>query len=123
MFNQGKPTPDPTRFQVPHPSDALLYAKIQALLYEDVVGFPPSRAAPADVYELAAALGPHGTEMVQAIQSNGQIVFHLVGDIGASTAGKYHGRDSRIRPYHGRLSVRHGRGSSRIPLPAGRSDL
>ncbi len=89
VFNQGKPTPDPTRFQVPHPSDALLYAKIQALLYEDVVGFPPSRAAPADVYELAAALGPHGTEMVQAIQSNGQIVFHLVGDIGASTAGKY----------------------------------
>jgi hypothetical protein len=89
VFSQGAPTPDPTRFKVPHPSDALLYAKIQALLYEDVVGFPLSRAAPGDLYELATALGPHGPEVVQAIQAAGQITFHMVGDIGASTAGKY----------------------------------
>jgi hypothetical protein len=89
VFTQGKPTPDPTRFKVPHPSDALLYSKIQALLYQDVVGFPLSRAAPADLYALATALGPHGPEMVQTIQSAGQIAFHVVGDIGASTAGKY----------------------------------
>ncbi|MFZ0892562.1 MAG: metallophosphoesterase [Thermoplasmata archaeon] len=89
VFSQGAPTPDPTRFKVPHPSDALLYAKIQALLYEDAVGFPLSRAAPGDLYELATALGPHGPEMVQSIQSVGEIAFHMVGDIGASTAGKY----------------------------------
>jgi hypothetical protein len=91
VFTQGKPTPDPTRFKVPHPSDAQLYAKIQALLYEDVVGFPTARGTSSDLYELATALGPHGPEVVQSIQSAGQIVFHVVGDIGASTAAKYPG--------------------------------
>jgi Calcineurin-like phosphoesterase len=91
VFNEGKPTPDPTRFQVPHPSDAQQYAKIQALLYQDVVGFPVSRAAPSDLYELETAWGPHGPEVVQSIQSAGHIAFHMVGDIGASTAAKYPG--------------------------------
>ncbi|MGA8302277.1 MAG: metallophosphoesterase [Thermoplasmata archaeon] len=91
VFSQGKPTPDPTRFKVPHPSDAQLYAKIQALLYEDVVGFSASRGAPSDLYDLVTALGPHGPEVVQAIQTAGQVVFHVVGDIGASTAAKYPG--------------------------------
>jgi len=89
VFTQGKPTPDPTRFKVPHPSDAELYAKIQALLYEDVVAFPPARGNDSDLYELAAAWGPHGPEVVQGALTAGQIVFHMVGDIGASTAGKY----------------------------------
>jgi hypothetical protein len=89
VFTQGAPTPDPTRFTVPHPSDAQLYAQIQALLYEDAVGFPAARGAPGYLYELATALGPHGPEAVQTLQSAGQIVFHIVGDIGASTAGKY----------------------------------
>jgi hypothetical protein len=91
VFNESKPTPDPTRFTVPHPSDAQQYAQIQALLYEDVVSFPLSRAPPSALYEFATALGPHGPEMVQAILSAGQIVFHTVGDIGASTNGKYPG--------------------------------
>jgi hypothetical protein len=89
VFAQGKPTPDPTRFKVPHPSDAELYAKIQALLYEDVVGFPAARGTPGDLYELATAWGAHGPELVRQIQAAGRIVFHMVGDIGASTAGKY----------------------------------
>lgn len=89
VFREGAPTPDPTRFKVPHPSDAQQYAKIQALLYEDTVRFPASRGTPGDLYELEAALGPHGPEVIQAIQSAGRIVFHTVGDIGASTAGKY----------------------------------
>ncbi|MGI0131457.1 MAG: metallophosphoesterase family protein [Thermoplasmata archaeon] len=91
VFSQGAPTPDPSRFAVPHPSDAALYAQIQALLYEDAVGFPPSRAPPSSLYELAAALGPDGPELVQSIESTGRIVFHMAGDIGASTAGKYPG--------------------------------
>ncbi len=90
-FNEGVPTPDPTRFAVPHPSDAAQYAQIQALLYEDVVGFPAARGNPSDLYELAAALGPHGPSEVAAIAAAGRIVFHAVGDIGASTQAKYPG--------------------------------
>lgn len=106
-FSEGTPTPDPTRFKVPHPSDAELYQQIQALLYEDVVGFPQARGPPGTIYELKAALGPHGPEQVQAIQAAGRIVFHAVGDIGASTAAKYPGelrvsdlitRDCRTAP-------------------------
>jgi hypothetical protein len=91
VFSEGKPTRDPTGFTVQHPSDAQLYSKIQALLYEDVVGFPLSRAAPSALYELATALGPRGPELVDAIQSAGHIAFHMAGDIGASTAAKYPG--------------------------------
>ena len=90
-FAEGVPTPDPTRFTVPHPSDAQQYQQIQALLYEDAVAFPPSRGSPADLYTLSAALGAHGPEMVQAIQAAGHIVFHTVGDIGASSQAKYPG--------------------------------
>jgi hypothetical protein len=91
VFAQGKPTPDPTRFSVPHPSDAALYRRVQALLYEDVVAFPAARGAPGDLYSLATALGPHGPDQVAAVQQSGRIVFHVVGDVGASSAGKYPG--------------------------------
>ncbi len=91
VFAQGRPTPDPTRFKVPHPSDAALYRRLQALLYEDVVGFPRSRAAPEELYRLATALGPHGPEIDADLRAHGRIVFHMVGDIGASTEGKYPG--------------------------------
>jgi hypothetical protein len=90
-FNESQPTPDPTRFQVPHPSDTALYQRLQQLLYEDVVPFPPSRAAPSALYSLAAAWGPHGPEVVQGIETAGRIVFHAVGDIGASTQPTYRG--------------------------------
>jgi len=90
-FSEGTPTPDPARFKVPHPSDAELYRQIQALLCEDVVAFPQARGPPGNIYELQAALGVHGPEQVQAIQAAGRIVFHAVGDIGASTAAKYPG--------------------------------
>jgi hypothetical protein len=90
-FSQGTPTPDPTRFKVPHPSDAELYKRIQALLYEDVVPFPAARGTAADLYELATALGPHGPEQIASVTGAGRIVFHMVGDIGASTSAKYPG--------------------------------
>jgi hypothetical protein len=91
VFAESRPTPDPTRFTVPHPSDTALYRRIQDLLYDDVVGFPKSRAPPAGLFSLATAWGPHGPEILDAVNSAGQIVFHTVGDIGASTAGKYPG--------------------------------
>ncbi len=91
VFTQGKPTPDPTGFTVPHPSDAKLYAEVQQLLYEDVVGIPESRDPPDALYELATVWGPHGPEIVDRARRAGRIVFHMVGDIGASTAAKYPG--------------------------------
>ncbi len=91
VFNESRPTPDPTRFKVPHPSDAALYQRLQQLLYEDVVTFPPARGAAADLYALATAWGPHGPEVVRSVEEAGRLVFHTVGDIGASTEGKYPG--------------------------------
>ena len=40
VFNEGVPTPDPTQFKLPHPSDSKLYKQIQNLLTKDVVSFP-----------------------------------------------------------------------------------
>jgi Calcineurin-like phosphoesterase len=91
VFAESKPTPDPTRFKVPHPSDTDLYRRIQELLYADVVDFPKSQAPPNGLYTLATAWGPHGPEITDSVRTAGQIVFHMVGDIGASTAGKYPG--------------------------------
>lgn len=89
VFNEGVPSPDPTVFKTPHPSDALLYKQIQNLLTKDVVGFTASRGKPGDVYALEAALGAHGPAAVQDIQKAGQIVFHVAGDTGASNVRKY----------------------------------
>jgi hypothetical protein len=89
VFGQSRPTPDPTRFKVPHPSDTELYKRLQELLYEDAVGFPQSRSPPSGLFGLESAWGPHGPEVIDSIQSAGRIVFHAVGDIGASTATHY----------------------------------
>src|SRR5580693_1401424 len=89
VFNEGVPTPDPTQFKVPHPSDSKLYKQIQNLLTKDVVSFPSSTAKPGDLYELQEAWGPHGTEIIQNVQNAKQICFHVLGDTGASTAQNY----------------------------------
>jgi calcineurin-like phosphoesterase family protein len=88
-FSEGKPSPDPEHFWKKHPSDNAQYAQIKKLLTKDVVGFDASRGAPGDLYQLQDALGPHGPETVETISKNGQIVFHAIGDSGASNAGKY----------------------------------
>ena len=95
VFSEGNPTPDPNQFKQPHPSDTQQYKAIQNLLKKDVVGFSSSRAKPGDLFALADALGPHGPEVVQGIQKNGQIVFHSVGDTGASNVRKY-GNEIRV---------------------------
>jgi hypothetical protein len=85
----GTPTPDPMGFKTPHPSDAQQYKQIQNLLKKDVVSFTASRGKPGDLYALQDALGAHGPEIVSGIESAGQITFHVVGDSGASSSGKY----------------------------------
>jgi Calcineurin-like phosphoesterase len=89
IFNEGQITPDPKRFKVKHPSDNQQYKEIEKLLTKDVVPFVQSRVQPSDVYTLESALGPHGPESIQTIKQAGQIVFHCVGDTGASSEGKY----------------------------------
>lgn len=89
VFNEGNVTPDPKRFKVQHPSNNQQYKAIENLLTKDVVSFERSRAQPGDLYTLATALGPHGPEIVQSIQKAGKLVFHCVGDTGASSEGKY----------------------------------
>jgi hypothetical protein len=91
VFNEnGTPTPDPTTFRTTHDPkvDNQLYKQVQALLTKDTVGFPTARGNPGDVFILADALGSQGPADVQAIQNAGQIVFHAIGDSGASSTGK-----------------------------------
>jgi hypothetical protein len=95
VFNEGTITPDPTRFTVKHPSDTQQYNAIQSLLTKDVVPFNPMRGAPNTLYTLQEALGPHGPELIKAIQKAGKIVFHSAGDTGASNQGKY-GNELRV---------------------------
>ncbi len=89
IFNEGSVTPDPKQFKTKHPSDNQQYKQIQNLLTKDVVSFVQSRVQPADLYTLETAFGPHGPELVQSITKAGKIIFHCVGDTGASSEGKF----------------------------------
>jgi hypothetical protein len=89
VFNEGIITPDPTQFRTPEPSDAELYKQIQNLLNKDTVSFGPARGKASDLFTLQDAWGPHGPEIIRGIQNSRQIVFHVVGDTGASNAHKY----------------------------------
>lgn len=90
VFNEGTVTPDPTGFNTIHADDTAVYRQIEQLLTEAAVGFDPSTGAPGDRYALASALGPHGADIVAQIAQAGRIVFHAVGDTGASNPGNYH---------------------------------
>jgi hypothetical protein len=85
IFNEGVPTPDQTQFRNT-PTDTGLYKGIEELLKKDVVGFEPSRMTPHDLFDLQTAWGSHGPELVQQIQKAKHIVFHAIGDSGASAA-------------------------------------
>ena len=89
IFNEAGVLPDPTRFKTKHPSDGPLYREIGNLLQKETVSFDKSRVQPGDLYALQDALGPHGPEIVQGIKGAGKIIFHSVGDTGASNEGKY----------------------------------
>src|SRR5215831_13177649 len=95
VFSEGLPTPDPTVFKTPHPSDNQLYKQIQSLLTKDVITFSAPSGKPGDLYTLESALGAHGPAVVKEIQSAGQIVFHAAGDTGASNVHLY-GNEIRL---------------------------
>jgi hypothetical protein len=89
VFNEATKTVDPTGFLTPHPSDKDLYNSIHDLLEKDVVSFDKSRSADRDLVQLADVYGDHGQELVKQINAAQKIVFHALGDSGASNAGKY----------------------------------
>jgi hypothetical protein len=95
VFNEGNVVADPTRFRVPHPSDAEQYKQLGNLLKKDTVSFDVSRVEPGDLYTLQDAFGPHGPEIVSRIKKAGKIVFHAARDTGASNEGKY-GNELRV---------------------------
>ena len=89
VFGQDGSLADPTGFSTQHPSDSALYKQIGDLSKKEVVAVPKSRIAPNEMFDLAAAYGSHGPQVVKKITDTGHIVFHSFGDLGASNAGKY----------------------------------
>jgi hypothetical protein len=88
-FAEGTATRDPNGFGTSHPSDSATYAQIEALLTRNVVGFDPARGQPGDLYTMAQAYGAHGPAVTKLIRQAGRIIFHAVGDTGASSARNY----------------------------------
>jgi hypothetical protein len=91
VFNEPKPTPDPTKYKLPHASDTQAYAEMDALIKASKflpLAFPPVTGVAEPILTLAAALGPSGPATVAAIQKAGQIVFQSAGDTGATRGPK-----------------------------------
>ena len=89
VFSEGTFLQDPTGFSTTHPSDGAQYKELGNLLKKDVVSFEKSRGGNSDLYTLESAYGPHGPAVVGKIKDAKQIVFHSVGDTGASAPRKY----------------------------------
>ncbi len=89
VFAENSPVPAPSGFSEPHASDTATYKQIQDLLKKATVPVPPSRAQDDELYLLETALGDRGPETVAAITQSGRIVFHGLGDSGASQARLY----------------------------------
>lgn len=89
IFGEDGSLPDPTGFSTRHGSDNALYKQIGDLTQKDVVAVPPSRAADDTLFTLEQAYGSHGPEIIGKIAKAKSIVFHALGDSGASNAGKY----------------------------------
>jgi hypothetical protein len=87
-FGEGKVLPDPTGFEVEHPSDNNIYKQVESLLKTEVVGFDKSRLPPDGLFSLADAYGSRGRKILQTITEAGRIVFHAVGDSGATKQGQ-----------------------------------
>ena len=80
-FGQPRPSPDPTSFTTPHPSDNGLYNKTNMKQVDPVPA--PRGGATEPLLTLQEVYGNEGTAQVNAIEQAGQIVFHSVGDTGS----------------------------------------
>ena len=90
VFAEDGVSPDPLAFGTPHPSDGAVYQQIGDLLKTQTVPIPAARGGDDALYSLADAYGTAGEAVVAAIRQAGRIVFHSVGDTGASNIRRYH---------------------------------
>ena len=91
IFAEPRPTPDPTKYTVPHASDKQAYAEMDQLVSSGKflpLPFPTVASATEPVLTLSDALGPAGPATVAAIQKAGVLVFHCAGDTGATAGPK-----------------------------------
>lgn len=96
MFSEDAITLDPTGFMEPHRSDRDVYREIEDMLKKSVVSFDRSRSAPDALFSLAEAYGKRGENIVEEITQAGRIVFHAIGDSGATTDGKQYGHELSV---------------------------
>ena len=96
VFGESRITTDPTGFVETHPSDKALYQEVAKLLKTSAVGFDKSRVGPDELYKLADAYGARGPEVVAKIKAAQRIVFHAIGDSGATTEGKQYGYELSV---------------------------
>ena len=87
-FNEDTNTVDPTGFLTPHPGDQQLYNQISSLLTTQTTTFDQSRLPDGEFMTLEEVYGDHGKEVTGLINAAGKIIFHVIGDSGASVAGK-----------------------------------
>lgn len=81
VFGQPQPSPDPSSFKTPHPSDSGLYKKVNNSLVQPI---PTARGGATEpVLTLEEVYGSQGAAKVSTLQQAGQIVFHSVGDTGS----------------------------------------
>jgi Calcineurin-like phosphoesterase len=91
IFAEPRPSPDPTKYTLPHASDTAAYSEMDALIKASKflpLPFPAVSGAVEPVLTLADALGAAGPATVAAIQAAGQIVFQSAGDTGATRGPK-----------------------------------
>ena len=81
MFGQPTPSPDPTKFVVPHPSDNQEYKRVNSHLLQSVPA--PRGGAVEPTLSLSDALGKPGPSTIRKLQAAKQVVFHCVGDTGS----------------------------------------
>jgi len=86
IFAQPAPTADPTTFTVTHPSDAAAYAEIAKLNAQGLIKplpFPAPRGGVEPTLTLDQVFGGNPVA-IGNITSQGQIVFHALGDCGSA---------------------------------------
>jgi len=87
VFGQPAPTPDPTQFEVKHPSDNPIYKQIDALNRAHKLAplpFPAPRGLPEPRLSLAEVLNVQQADLENQIKTNKQLVFHSTGDTGST---------------------------------------
>jgi len=87
-FNEEAKTIDPAGFLTPHPSDKELYNEVSSLLSKQTTTFDKSRMPDSESMSLKSVYGQHGAEVIDQINNAGKIIFHVIGDSGASVDGK-----------------------------------